>query len=326
MRVSKNQKRHRGRKPTATDPMLLDWYSSVSERYRDSRRLSLMEWYQALVHRARLCVVSDEDQKMPLRHWLRVETEMGNLSSDDPLTAHPHSLPLRAPVAEQTPFDVLALAKLYAASPFTEYLAAWTAAQGAGTDDDVRLRRIMGKAPGIRDLWTAHRAALDISSKDEGGARRVGLKNDCQSTAHLTVDLRASDTVLKEWFEDWLKGERVLMRAAGVPWDCPAPLRRKKKSKPLFDDAERASWTDLRVLNCIDIGLAAKAFGVNPPTAANLGAMLFPEAEHIRHGGSVDTTDRIRQSTRAKARWLLSSEVLAAMFQQAVAESRNAKP
>jgi len=116
------------------------------------------------------------------------------------------------------------------------------------------------------------------------------------SDAWLIVDLNAADKQIIDDFQSWLKAIRELLNI--------------KSPKTTFSENKFRQWTNSRVLPYIDLSLWSRAENVWIKDKL-YGDILFPEEIDI------DTTERIRKTTRPLARRLLTGTTLAALQLQA---------
>ena len=116
------------------------------------------------------------------------------------------------------------------------------------------------------------------------------------SDAWLIVDLNAADKQIIDDFQSWLKVIRELLNV--------------KAPKTTFSENKFKQWTNSRVLPYIDLSLWSRAENVWIKDKL-YGDILFPEEIDI------DTTERIRKTTRPLARRLLTGTTLAALQLQA---------
>lgn len=293
MALTKKTSRRSAARTTETPPQ---WYLDARASYSEANKLSLMGWYQVLAHRKQIM-----DGIYPLEAgWA------GILQA--PLA--PRGAPFsREPIAPLHPTEVTELADYYAMPGYADEIREWTAAQGTGTAGDRILAQLFGHSPPAGALPDIHRRSLEFLKDGEEGVKSI--TDRFATTAHLSVDLRANDDVLTQWFQAWLRDERALMDEAGIAWR--RPVRRGKYGKVRFSEADREQWAKLRLLDYIDFGIAFKVEAPPKLTDTILGGWLFPATKK-------DVTDRIRQQVRPAAEWLLSQPLLDAIHSQVVAE------
>jgi hypothetical protein len=144
---------------------------------------------------------------------------------------------------------------------------------------------------------------LHNQSKDEANKlsyRDETLKNFFQSEcsswipqyALAEVNLYATDEHIIEDFKIWLANTRSILN--------------KKSAKKVFSVADFNEWAEYQILPYLDL----KSWGLFSGchlTQAMIGHALFPDEFDI------DTTERIRRTTKKKADWLMNHTVLDAL-------------
>jgi hypothetical protein len=113
-------------------------------------------------------------------------------------------------------------------------------------------------------------------------------------TAHIQVDLRASDEQIVNDFKQWLGGHRESLKRAA--------------RKRMFSEADFKQWSRYQALPCIDLMLWGEYQGVRY-TNSLLANSLFPT--------EWTDSERIRKTVKPMAKRLLSPSTLNALGMQA---------
>jgi hypothetical protein len=133
--------------------------------------------------------------------------------------------------------------------------------------------------------------AFKLSIKD--GDLKNYLKDQCSSweneKALLSINLHASDEHIIEDFKNWLANTRSSLA--------------KKSAKKTFSTADLTEWTDYKILPYLDLKIWS-IFTNCHITQVILGNAIFPDEL------DVDTTERIRRTTKKKAEWLMNHSIL----------------
>ena len=289
---------------------LVEWYGQRRDLYSGATSLTLELWSSVLSFRLEVLRGEVPDNFSDARDAYLA----ANFSaiSEDPLARRNVYLGKGRPfVHELSPVELVDMASLYSVSPFPEMIEDWKQQQTGVGPEGALLARLFCGAPRHEDFPTLHVLTLcpeTIGLTSEEIASRGDLKRH-QVSAKIGIDLSASDDVLIDGFKTWLHNQRKLMKSAGVKWGRPPP--RGQKDSITFSEKVLARWCRLRVLDYIDIGIAAGFLGTKVPTKQQYSEMLFPnervENARIRHVESL-------------ASWLLEGETISAIGNRAIAD------
>ena len=300
------------RKAWATGPAqaLVEWYNQRRSLYSKTTALTLELWSSVLSFRREILRGEVPDNFSNARDAYLA----ANFSaiSEDPLARRRVYLGKGRPfVHELSPVELVDIAKLYSVPPFPEMIEDWRRQQAGAGPGGARLAQLFCGAPRHEDFPTLHLLTLcpeTIGLTSEEIASRSDLKRH-QVSAQIGIDLSASDDILIDGFKTWLRNQRQLMTAASVKWGRPPP--RGQKDSITFSEKVLDRWCRLRVLDYIDIGIAAGFLGVKVPTKQQYSVMLFPNEQ-------VENT-RIRH-VEGLASWLLERETITAIGNRAIAD------
>lgn len=119
--------------------------------------------------------------------------------------------------------------------------------------------------------------------------------HDIESSAHVVVNLSATDEQIKKDFAHWLTHYRQAIN-----------YQHKEK---LFTQVDYDHWVEFGVIPYLDLVLIAKIEGKNI-TRNKLGRLIFPDEY------DVDLVERIRKTTKPTAEWLIKNEICNTLFNQ----------
>jgi hypothetical protein len=118
---------------------------------------------------------------------------------------------------------------------------------------------------------------------------------DIESSAHVVVNLSATDEQIKKDFAHWLTHYRQAIN-----------YQHKEK---LFTQVDFNYWVEYGVIQYLDLVLIAKIEG-KKITQNKLARLIFPDEF------DVDIVERIRKVTKPTAEWLIKSEICNTLFTQ----------
>jgi muconolactone delta-isomerase len=118
---------------------------------------------------------------------------------------------------------------------------------------------------------------------------------DIESSAHVVVNLSATDEQIKKDFAHWLTHYRQAIN-----------YQHKEK---LFTQVDFDYWVEYGVIPYLDLVLIAKIEG-KKITRNKLGRLIFPDEY------DVDLVERIRKTTKPTAEWLIKNEICNTLFNQ----------
>lgn len=137
---------------------------------------------------------------------------------------------------------------------------------------------------------------------------RSYFKDQCSSwnneKALLSINLHASDEHIIEDFKKWLANTR-----SGLA---------KKSTKKTFSTTDLTEWTDYKILPYLDLKIWS-IFTDCHITQVIIGNAIFPDELNV------DTTERIRRTTKKKAEWLMNNSILDAFGVQIQKEREHNK-
>ena len=122
------------------------------------------------------------------------------------------------------------------------------------------------------------------------------------SEAVLVINLNANDDQIAADFKGWL--EKIRQQR---PLVCV--------TKP-FNENEYKDWCEYKIIPYLDLKIWSE-FSGKKLTNAVIGNAIFPDDFDI------DTTERVRRTTKPKADWLMQYSVLQALFLQIKEEERE---
>lgn len=123
----------------------------------------------------------------------------------------------------------------------------------------------------------------------------------------VSINLNATDEQLKADFAHWLENYRENTGYESV-------------KKTLFSDSDLKKWTKLKLLECIDLILISKLEG-STLTQVKLGRLLYPD----ELGETADRTERVKNTTKPKAEWLISESTIRAIETQLTGRHKISK-
>ncbi|TPQ24336.1 hypothetical protein C2U68_20270 [Methylomonas koyamae] len=161
-------------------------------------------------------------------------------------------------------------------------------------DDVLKLFRQLEEnaPPSFTDYIRRSKNSLEIVDANE--ELELFLQDHFYSTwyydkAFLLVNLHATDEHIMEDFKNWL----IKTRESSS----------KKSAKKAFTEIDFKEWTEYKILPFIDLKIWGEISG-HRLTNSVVGNLLFPEEPEI------DTTERIRRTTKPKAERLLNSSII----------------
>lgn len=122
--------------------------------------------------------------------------------------------------------------------------------------------------------------------------------------AVLSVDLHATDEHIIQDFKNWLSDTRNTLA--------------KASAKRIFSSLDFAEWGEYKILPYLDLKIWSIYSG-SKITQAMIGNAIFPDEL------DVDTTERIRKTTKKKAEWLMNHSVVDALGVQLKKELEDNK-
>jgi hypothetical protein len=148
----------------------------------------------------------------------------------------------------------------------------------------------------------------ELHNRSKNEAFRLSHKNETLSNffsqkctsldyekALIEVNMHASDEQIVEDFKNWLANTRRVMN--------------KKTAKKRFSVMDFNEWAEYQILPYLDLKIWSLFSGCHL-TQVMIGNALFPDELDI------DTTERIRRTTKKKADWLMNHTVLDALGRQ----------
>lgn len=118
---------------------------------------------------------------------------------------------------------------------------------------------------------------------------------EIETSAHVEVNLSATDEQIKNDFAHWLTHYRQAIN-----------YQHKKK---LFTQVDFDYWVEYGVIPYLDLVLIAKIDG-KKITQNKLARMIFPDEYEV------DIVERLRKITKPTAEWLIKSEICSALSTQ----------
>jgi len=257
-------------------------------RYAECKNLSVAEWREELVHRARSL---DWGIDRADRKYLPLMLESLSMR---PIGAYLEDRSNYAPSVEDvTICQAWAAREMIEAMPleanacrlWDEDMNTTQGPVGLDLNDVEAIRQVLAESNAREERYSrihdSYNDALAEHDVDEGGA-------------FVFVQLAAPDEVIVGHFRSWLAASRKKF----------AQLDQSPVAK--FSEADLRRWAQHRVLGYLDLVIFAKVAGVDL-TNYKIGTLLFPDIT------DVDLTEKVRKSTAPLAMELISSAMLIAL-------------
>ena len=133
--------------------------------------------------------------------------------------------------------------------------------------------------------------AFTLANRDE--ELKNFFKDQCSSwdneKALISVNLHATDEHIIEDFKNWLANTRI--------------SHTKQAAKKMFSKTDFMEWAEYQILPYLDLKIWSIFMDCHI-TQVTIGNAIFPDELNV------DTTERIRRTTKKKAEWLMNHSIL----------------
>lgn len=257
-------------------------------KYDVTKKFGLKEWEKQLSIRSEMWdCLNDDTNKFKEAAGLWIDKIKLN-----PVLSYPFEQGLEYKLEQQQvpELDEKCLYSVYS----TPAINFWLPAHDSKLDDVWEACKLENKMRATKEQTDLAMTAVDLLYIERGVR--------FEEITHVVVDLTATDKQIIDDFKVWLSSYRK-------------KIGYQANKKP-FTDKNFKDWASSRVLPYIDLLLVCKADNLKI-TQKDLAELIFPDEF------KADIEERIRRTTKPKAKWLMSDETIKALLAQLHNQLKN---